>query len=64
VGGGVLGHVEVEDAPPMVGEHDEDEEHRGHAGDQGLDLGADGRATPYCPDIRPKCAPAVRGRAR
>jgi len=27
VGGRALGHVEVEDAPAMVGEHDEDEEH-------------------------------------
>lgn len=26
VGGGVLGHVEVDDAPAMVSEHDEDEE--------------------------------------
>ena len=26
-GGGMLGHVEVEDSPPMVGEHDQDEEH-------------------------------------
>ena len=25
-GGGMLGHVDVEDAPPMVGEHDQDEE--------------------------------------
>lgn len=25
-GGGMLGHVEVEDAPALVGEHDEDEE--------------------------------------
>ena len=25
-GGGVLGHVEVDDPPAMVGEHDEDEE--------------------------------------
>jgi hypothetical protein len=27
VRGGVLGHVEVDDAPPMMSEHDEDEEH-------------------------------------
>jgi hypothetical protein len=27
VRGGVFGHVEVDDAPAMVGEHDEDEEH-------------------------------------
>ena len=27
VRGGMLGHVEVDDAPAMVGEHDEDEEH-------------------------------------
>ena len=27
LGGGMLGHVEVEDASAMVGEHDEDEEH-------------------------------------
>jgi hypothetical protein len=27
VGGGVLGHVEVDDAPAMVSEHDENEEH-------------------------------------
>jgi len=26
-GGGVLGHVEVDDPPAMVGEHDENEEH-------------------------------------
>jgi len=27
VGGGVLGHVEVDDAPAMVSEHDKNEEH-------------------------------------
>jgi hypothetical protein len=27
VRGGVIGHVEVDDAPPMMSEHDEDEEH-------------------------------------
>jgi hypothetical protein len=27
VGGGMLGHVEVENAPPMVGEDDQDEKH-------------------------------------
>jgi hypothetical protein len=27
VGGGVLRHIEVDDTPAIVGEHDEDEEH-------------------------------------
>jgi len=46
VGGGVLGHVEVDDAPAVVGEHDENEEHAqargGHReeieGDQASDM--------------------------
>ncbi len=46
VGGGVLGHVEVDDAPAMVSEHDENEEHAqargGHReeieGDQASDM--------------------------
>ena len=31
VGGGVLGHIEVDDAPAMVSEHDEDERTRSRA---------------------------------
>src|SRR2546426_9841013 len=46
VGGGVLGHVEVDNAPAMVSEYDENEEHAqprgGHReeieGDQALDM--------------------------
>ena len=46
VGGGVLGHVEVDNAPAMVSEHDENEEHAqargGHReeieGDQASDM--------------------------
>ena len=51
-GGGMLGHVEVDDAPAMVGEHDEDEEHAqargGHReeieGDQVADMVGEERA--------------------
>jgi len=38
VGGGVLGHVEVDDAPAMVGEHDEDEEDAEPSGGHGEEI--------------------------
>ena len=61
VRGGVLGHVEVDDAPAMVGEHDEDEEHPqargGHReeidGDQVPDVVGEERA----PGLRRRGAP-------
>jgi hypothetical protein len=59
--GGMLGHVEVQDAPPMVGEHDQDEEHApvsgGHReevdGDQVADVVREERA----PGLRRRGAP-------
>src|SRR5881296_1343854 len=41
VGGGVLGHVEVDDASAMVGEHDEDEEDAKPSGGHGEEVDRD-----------------------
>ena len=41
VGGGVLGHVEVDDAAAMVGEHDEDEEDAESSGGHGEEIKGD-----------------------
>jgi len=41
VGGGVLGHVEVDDAPAMVGEHDEDEDDAEPRGGHGEEIDRD-----------------------
>jgi hypothetical protein len=41
VGGGVLGHVEVNDAAAMVGEHDEDEEDAEPSGGHGEEIDRD-----------------------
>ena len=38
VGSGVFGHVEVDDAPAMVGEHDEDEEDAEPSGGHGEEV--------------------------
>ena len=40
-GGGMLGDVEVDDAPAMVGEHDEDEEHAQARGGHGEEIDGD-----------------------
>src|SRR2546427_2092214 len=58
VGGGVLGHVEVDDAPAMVGEHDEDEEDAEPRGGHGEEIDRD-----QVPDvIGQKRPPGLRGR--
>ena len=57
----MFGHVEVEDAPPMVGEHDQDEEDAQPSsrngeeidGDQVADMVDEERA----PGLRGRCAP-------
>ena len=41
VGGGMLGHVEVDDASAMVGEHDEDEEDAEPSGGHGEEVDRD-----------------------
>jgi hypothetical protein len=41
VGGGVLGHVEVDDAPSMVSEHDDDEEDAEASGGHGKEVDRD-----------------------
>jgi hypothetical protein len=41
VRGGVLGDIEVEDAPAMVSEHDEDEEHTQVRGGNGEEVDGD-----------------------
>jgi len=41
VGGGMLGHVEVEDAPALVGEDDQDEEHAQVGGGHGEEVDGD-----------------------
>ena len=41
VGVGVLGHVEMDDAPAMVGEHDEDEEDAEPRGGHGEEIDRD-----------------------
>ncbi len=41
VGGGMLGHVEVEDAPALVGEDDQDEEHAQVGGRNGEEIDRD-----------------------
>jgi len=59
VGGGVLGHVEVDDAPAMVGEHDEDEEDAEPSGGHGEEIDRN-----QVPDvIGQKRPPGLRGRA-
>ena len=40
-GRGVFGHVEVENSPPMVGEHHEDEEHAEANGGNGEEIDRD-----------------------
>jgi hypothetical protein len=40
-GGGVLGHVEVDDPPAMVGEHDEDEQDAQARGGHGEEIDGD-----------------------
>ena len=40
-GGGMLGHVEGDEAPTMVGEHDQDEEHAQARGGDGEDIEGD-----------------------
>src|SRR6267143_1269260 len=58
VGGGVLGHVEMDDAPAMVGEHDEDEEDAEASGGHGEEIDRD-----QVPDvIGQKRPPGLRGR--
>jgi hypothetical protein len=41
VGGGMLGHIEVDNAPAMVGEHDEDEEDAEASGRHGEEIDRD-----------------------
>jgi len=41
VGGGVLGHIEVDDAPAMMSEHDEDEEDAEPSGGYGEEVERD-----------------------
>ena len=41
VGGGVLGHVEVDDPPTVVSEHDENEEDAEASGGHGKEVDAD-----------------------
>ena len=58
VGGGVLGHVEVDDPATMVGEHDEDEEDAEPSGWHGEEVDRD-----QVPDmIGQKRPPGLRGR--
>ena len=58
VGGGMLGHVEVDDAPTMVGEHDENEEDAEPSGGDGEEVDGD-----EVPDmIGQERPPGLRGR--
>jgi hypothetical protein len=58
--GGMLGEVEVQDAAPMVSEHDEDEEHPQLGGGNGEEVDRD-----QIPDmVREERAPGLRGRQR
>ena len=59
--GGMLGHVEVQDAPPMVGEHDQDEEDAqvsgGHGEEVDRDQVADVVGEERAPGLRRRGAP-------
>ena len=58
VGGGMLGDVEVDDAPAVVGEHDEDEEDAQAGGGHGEEVDGD-----EVPDmVGEERAPGLRGR--
>ena len=56
VGGGVLGHVEVDNAPTMVSEHDENEEHAQARGGHGEEIEGD-----QVPDMVGEESPPVWG---
>jgi hypothetical protein len=54
------GHVEVEDPPPLVGEHDEDEEEAPPRGRHGEKIDRDQVADVMARNVRQVCGGGVR----
>jgi hypothetical protein len=59
-GGGMLGHVEVQNAPPMVGEHDQDEQHAPMSGWHCEEIDRDQVADMVGEELRQVCDGGVR----